>query len=349
MNVIAAISVVILHANVSFWLDGSKPYWAVANVIESVFYFAVPVFFMLSGATLIDYRDRYSTKEFFRKRFKKAVIPFLAWSVVGLLWAYRKVLWAMLVGEANKGLDWTFLSVTDGIVNTKFRDIYWFFIPLFCIYLVIPLFASVKKERRVKVFTYIIGIALVINFAVPFGLSLLKHYAKIDFGWTYNIYVGFEYLYYVLVGYVIHKREIRLKYRLIIYAVALAGLAAHILGTYFETTAASNGYVNTLYKGYYNLPCVLYSTGIFLLVKQLAGRIKSPKVIKVFSYLQGYTFPIYLIHRYFLDVFEENLKLVHIERASLLYVVSATVLALILSILTTMLLRKIPILRNIVP
>ena len=78
-------------------------------------------------------------------------------------------------------------------------------------------------------------------------------------------------------------------------------------------------------------------------------RIKSQKAVKVFTYLQGYTFPIYLIHRYFLDVFEENLKLVNIERASLLYVFLATVLALILSVLTTMLLRKIPGLRHIVP
>ena len=349
MNVFAAVSVVILHANVSFWLDRSKPYWATANVIESVFYFAVPVFFMLSGATLIDYQDRYSTKEFFKKRFKKAVIPFLAWSVVGLLWAYRKVLWAMLVGEPNEGLDWTFLKVVNGIVNTKFRDIYWFFIPLFCIYMVIPLFASVRKEKRVKIFTYIIGIALVINFVIPFGLSLLKHYADIDFGWTYKIYVGFEYLFFVLVGYVLHKREIRLAFRLLIYAAALAGLLAHILGTYFETTADPNGNVVQLYKGYYNLPCVLYSTGVFLLVKQLGMRIKNQKAVKAFTYLQGYTFPIYLIHRYFLDVFEENLKLVNIERASLLYVFLATVLALILSVLTTMLLRKIPGLRHIVP
>ena len=349
MNVIAAVSVVILHANVSFWLDRSKPYWATANVIESVFYFAVPVFFMLSGATLIDYQERYSTKEFFKKRVKKALIPFLAWSVVGLLWAHRKVLWAMLVGQPNNGLKWTFLSVTDGIVNTKFRDIYWFFIPLFCIYLIIPLFASVNKEKRVKVFTYICAVALVINFVIPFGLSLLKRYAQIDFGWTYKIYVGFEYLYFVLVGYVIHKREIKLKFRLIIYALALVGLLTHILGTYFETKADPNGYVVSFYKGYYNLPCVLYSTGIFLLVKQLAGRIKSQKAIKAFGFLQGYTFPIYLIHRYFLDVFEENLRLVKLERASLLYVLLATVLALILSILTTMLLRKIPVLRHIVP
>ena len=45
MNVIAAFSVVILHANVSFWLDRATPFWSTANVIESVFYFAVPVFF----------------------------------------------------------------------------------------------------------------------------------------------------------------------------------------------------------------------------------------------------------------------------------------------------------------
>ena len=348
LNVIAAISVVMMHSNVSFWLDKSKPYWETANIIESVCYFAVPIFFMLSGATLIDYQERYSTKEFFKKRFVKTVIPFLAWSVVGLLWKYRKVLWAMLIGEPNNGLDWTFLSVTDGIVNTKFRDIYWFFIPLFCIYMVIPLFAAVRKEKRVKVFTYIIGISLVINFIIPFGLSLLKRYDDINFGWTYKIYVGFEYLYYVLVGYVLHKKELKLKYRLVIYALAVAGLLAHIIGTYSEYKNNPSGSF-MLYKGYYNLPCVLYSTGIFLFVKQAAMKIKSNRTIKVFSYLQGYTFPIYLIHRYFLDVFEENIHFIGLERASLLYVISATVLATLLSILTTMLLRNIPVLRRIVP
>lgn len=348
LNVFAAVSVVLMHSNVSFWLDISKPYWETANIIESVCYCAVPIFFMLSGATLIDYQDRYSTKDFFKKRFMKTVIPFIAWSVVGLLWKYRKVLWAMLAGEPNEGLDWTFLSVTNGIVNTKFRDIYWFFIPLFCIYLVIPLFASVSKEKRVKVFTYIIGISLVINFMIPFGLSLLKRYDEISFGWTYKIYVGFEYLFYVLVGYVLHKKELKLKYRLIIYALAVAGLLVHILGTHFERQYNPTGSL-MLYKGYYNLPCALYSAGIFLFIKQAAMKIKSQKAIKAFSYLQGFTFPIYLIHRYFLDVIEENLHLIKLERASLLYAFSATILALLLSIITTMLLRKIPVLRRIVP
>ena len=348
LNAMAAVAVIVMHANVSFWVDKAKPYWDTANVIESVFYFAVPVFFMLSGATLIDYHERYSTKEFFLKRFKKTVIPFIGWSVFSLLWQSRKVLWAMIEGKPNSGLGWTFLNVTDGIINTRYRDIYWFFIPLFCIYMIMPLLSSVHKEKRVKVFSYIIGVSLVINCVIPFGLSLLKHYADISFGWPFKIYVGFEYLYYVLLGYVLHKTELKPRSRLIIYAFAVIGLLAHILGTYYEHKLNPGGNF-MLYKGYYNLPVVLYSTGIFLFVKQAASKITSEKTIKVFSYLQTYTFPIYLIHRYFLDVFEENLSLIHLERASLLYVFPATVLALLLSILTTMLLRRMFILRKIVP
>lgn len=85
LKVLSAISVVYLHANGCFWTFSSeKRYWATANVIESFFYFAVPVFFMITGATLIDYRDRYDTKTFFKKRFQKTAIPFLLWSVFGL-------------------------------------------------------------------------------------------------------------------------------------------------------------------------------------------------------------------------------------------------------------------------
>ena len=155
-------------------------------------------------------------------------------------------------------------------------------------------------------------------------------------------------MYYVLIGYVLHNKVLKLRFRLIIYALAVAGLLVHILGTSSELKNNPNGSI-MLYKGYYNLPCVLYSTGIFLFVKQAAVKIKNKKAIKVFLYLQGYTFPVYLIHRYFLDAFEENIHFIKLERASGLYVFSATILALILSVLTTMLLRKIPVLRHIVP
>lgn len=50
--------------------------------IEVLFYWAVPIFFMLTGATLMRYRERYDTKTFLLKRFQRTVIPFLAWSTI---------------------------------------------------------------------------------------------------------------------------------------------------------------------------------------------------------------------------------------------------------------------------
>ncbi|XCB29844.1 hypothetical protein RQN30_11930 [Arcanobacterium hippocoleae] len=38
--------------------------WAAALAIETIFFFAVPIFFMLTGATLLRYRDRYDTQTF---------------------------------------------------------------------------------------------------------------------------------------------------------------------------------------------------------------------------------------------------------------------------------------------
>lgn len=55
LSVISAIAVVMLHTNGCFWRFSYERYWFTANIIESVMYFAVPVFFMISGATLLDY------------------------------------------------------------------------------------------------------------------------------------------------------------------------------------------------------------------------------------------------------------------------------------------------------
>ena len=86
MSIISAFAVVMLHTNGCFWSFSTERYWVTANIIESVMYFAVPVFFMITGATLIDYRERYSTKQYVEKRIQKTVVPFLIWSVIGVVY-----------------------------------------------------------------------------------------------------------------------------------------------------------------------------------------------------------------------------------------------------------------------
>ena len=40
---------------------------------------------MISGATLFDYRERYQTGAYFKKRFLKTGLPFITWTLINLV------------------------------------------------------------------------------------------------------------------------------------------------------------------------------------------------------------------------------------------------------------------------
>lgn len=86
LNIVACMAVLLLHFNGISHTYKATGAWAQSIVVESAFYWAVPIFFMLSGATLLRYRERYSTKTYLLKRFKRAVVPFLTWSIIVLVW-----------------------------------------------------------------------------------------------------------------------------------------------------------------------------------------------------------------------------------------------------------------------
>ena len=55
LNVLSAWCVVMLHCNGIFWTRPEGRLWITSNFIETACYFAVPIFFMISGITLLDY------------------------------------------------------------------------------------------------------------------------------------------------------------------------------------------------------------------------------------------------------------------------------------------------------
>ena len=72
LNIIACLAVVFLHCNGGVHGFSNTRLWKEYLVIEVVCYFAVPIFIMISGATLMQYRKRYTSKQFFLKRIEKA-------------------------------------------------------------------------------------------------------------------------------------------------------------------------------------------------------------------------------------------------------------------------------------
>ena len=210
LSVISAVAVVIIHVNsYCFGNFGSdNRYWFGANIIECIVCFAIPMFFMISGATLIDYRDRYSTKEYFIKRIKKTVLPYLVWTAVSII--YFVLINRINISEINlRYLIERFISPTW---------VYWFFAPLFIAYCIIPLLSLVPKEKRRIIFFYLAVLSFISNSVIPFIQNSVYF-----FNFKNPFIVGGEYTFYVLAGYWLRNFKLDKKRKLLFILPQLQG------------------------------------------------------------------------------------------------------------------------------
>ena len=336
LSVISAISVVFLHTNGVFWIFSKERYWITADIIEGIFYFAVPIFFMISGANLIDYRKRYDTKTFFIKRIKKVVIPFIFFSVFAIFY------FAYILKDFNIHIE-SLLSLVDITLNAKLMKIYWFFPALICVYLSIPLFSAIQDDIKLDVIKLFIILGFIFNISIPFIISVFK----INISIPINIIVCGGYILYALIGYYLNKVDLTKKTRIIIYILGIFGLFLHIYGTYY--LSFKYGHIVTTYKEYNNLPCMLYSVAIFVFAKYLFIYLNgnfNKWVKKVILFLKDYTFPIYLLHIFVIYGLDAMFKL---PTSSIFYRLLMPIPAIIISILITYIIRKIKYLRVILP
>ena len=336
LSVTSAIAVVFLHVNSCFWQFSKESYWFSANIIECVFYFAVPIFFMITGATLIDYKERYSDLEYAKKRIKKTFIPFIIWSLIGL------ILEVILkkIDTSIIGLKYIF----NGIVNTSIISIYWFFIPLFYIYLIIPLLTRIPKKNRKGIFTYLVILCFIINSLIPFLIKVLN-IKNLDF--PIYITIGNGYIFFVLIGYLLKEYDVG-KLKKLIYVLAILGLLAHIIGTYYLSNKASM--IVGTFKDYINVPSVLYAVGVFVFFKDVGNKIMKTKFSKLINMLSKYTFGIYLVHVHIIEgVYYICNNYLNIPLTNLYYRLFSPFIVVFLSVLLIYLLRKIPVIKHIVP
>ena len=66
--------VVFFHCNMVFYKCSDNISWKISVVERCIVYSAIPIFFMLTGAKLMEYRKRYSTEDFLKKRLKSVTV-----------------------------------------------------------------------------------------------------------------------------------------------------------------------------------------------------------------------------------------------------------------------------------
>lgn len=328
LNVYASFAVVMLHNNGIVWLHPTGRTWYSAIFIETFFYCAVPLFFMITGCTLIDYSRKYSIKEFFIKRINKTLIPFIAWSFIGIIYL-------CLSNQSWYNLQLPISEIISNILNTNYIGIYWFFIPLFSTYMCIPILDKISDKMHV--FKYMIILGFVFVGILPFICNVM--HINYNYELVPKMINGFV-LYSILEYYLSHK-ELTVSHKKIVYTLGIIGFLTNFVGTAILTDPETG--INELFRGAFNWPCLFQTIAFFVFFQNIKF---NEKIEVFFNWLSTKTFGIYLIHIYLVW---EIPKLFNISMYSLVWRILGGFLIYLLSALIVSLLQKIPVIKKIVP
>lgn len=311
------------------WQPGKN--WLFVLLIEVLFYWAVPIFLMLTGATLMRYRDRYNTKTFLSKRVKRTVIPFVAWSLI----------WFILYSTRNDGVHLGPRTFINMMLNNQIEQVYWFFFPLFSIYLSMPLLSLLADNK--KALAYGVGASFTLQSVLPYVLPILG----IEWPGSISILALSGNLLFTVLGYLLATTELSKNQRMTIYILGIMGTIFHF--AYTAVSSEAIGAVNRLYFNYLAFPAVLQGAAIFTLFKYLDFSSIGAKGMNLLSTISSCSFGVYLIHEPILDhiVFSPHWLSIPVTSIKL-----RTVGVLILYVCCVgiiLLLKKIPFVRKIVP
>lgn len=174
--------------------------WKSSLVFECIFYWAVPIFLMISGANLLDYRKRYDTKTFFKKRFTKILIPWIFWSFLTYLVLFKNL---------------NIINFISKFLRGDIVQIYWFFPLILFIYCLIPILSPLteNKEGRNILWGIVIVIAMFKSILIP--LSNIFEFTIPEIASNFIEING--YLIFVILGYLLSVMDVSRVKRIIIY------------------------------------------------------------------------------------------------------------------------------------
>ena len=175
-------------------------------------------------------------------------------------------------------------------------------------------------------------------------LPFLNEILNLGLSLPIKMIIGTEYLMYPIMGYLLHTYDIDKKKEYVIYFLGIVSLLIHIIMTYNLSIQAQN--VIETYKGYNSIFCILYSAAVFLFVKNISKFIKSKKFFNLVNAVKKYTFAIYLLHWFLMDLFT---FIFNLKTNSVLYILGLPIIIIPFCISITYIIRKIPIVKHLLP
>ncbi|MFB8425172.1 acyltransferase [Priestia megaterium] len=318
---IAILAVLMIHVNTPLLYESQSSVWWLGHIFDSLSRLAVPLFLMISGALLLHKEEPVGF--YIEKRAAKIFIPFIVWSVIYFI--------CKLSGEFNVKL------FIQQFLSGKIYYHLWYF------YILIPLYIFIPFLRRFV--RYIPSSYIIIYALISSGASTINDVIGI-YGLNMQVFsnpfsVGVSYL---LLGYIIARREYELKYYQLYGAVSFLII---LLGTYLIT--AWRGTLSQVFYDALGLPVLMYAVMVFYLCKKYLNGSTPTYKGQFLEYIGKYSFGIYLIHPLLLSLMTKFPTFSISASTGSPYIMMPVTFAVVLScsLLFIIPLSKIPILKRI--
>lgn len=341
VKILSANLVILKHTNANYWVYNK--YWISTNIMCSFCMCAVPLFSLCIGATLLNFNERYGIKEYLKKRINKVIIPIIGWNII--YYFYR----VYIIKNFQK-VKFNFINLYQLYFNNQLNGILGSIRRFIFGYMIIPLFAFINKSCKIQIYKYALIILIINNSTIPYLITIFHQYSYLlnktkknaYISWPYNYNSG--YIIYLFAGYIIQNSKLNKIFKLFLYIFGIFGLFLRFIISHYLTINNKNPDKSQI--NYLNLPIVIYSCSVFLFIKEKSKYffqiLKAKYINKIGSLTMGPFFLHYMIIWTLPHFFRYN-KYGFNYRFFGFFMIS------FLCFILTALIRKIPIIKNLIP
>ena len=333
LRIFASFAVILLHVSAQKWYDAGVGTfdWNMSNIYDGLVRWAVPVFIMISGSLFLD-KDK-PLKDIYKKYILRIAIAFLTWSFIYALVSYLQD------GTPLKLCIFAFIKGPNHL---------WYLLMIMGLYAIIPFVKLIIKDKPLT--KYYLILALIFTFILPECISTMPLYFKTLGGIFSKVYKNINlhfvlgYTSYFILGYVLIKKELSSKNKIIVYILGIVGFISTILLTYI--TSKNFNIRNTVFYEYLTINVLCESIFIFVLFKEFLFKHKFKEKTKlILSKLSKYSFGAYLVHMLIvkeLGYFQIN----GLTLNTAVYIPLFTALVFVISYAISALINQIPLLKK---
>jgi surface polysaccharide O-acyltransferase-like enzyme len=343
LKVISIYAVILIHSAAPLLLryESEKASWWIGNVYDSIARWCIPLFVMMSGMFLIGKMYEQSLSDFFRKRIRRVIMPFIIWSFIYMQWRIQ---------IHNEDLD--LLSFFSLFFMEPLYYHLWFMYLIAGLYLLTPIISIYLKNAEPKDLMYLLLLWFMAGSVLPTVESFFNIQTYLSTGTSNSI---FKFLGYFVLGYAL--RDIRLRPPKLVLSVFIfiAGFFITVYGTYILAMRQDTGTFDETFYEYFSFNVFLMAVSVYLIGKS----IRFPDFLmfiekkkEIFRAAAACVPGIYLIHAVMIEISKKGLLGFTFSQETLHPAIGVPVFALgifISSFVIVLAAKKVPGLKYLFP